>query len=229
MRILLKFPIRSRVNQFLNTLQLYDHFCHDWENVQVVVSFDKDDLSITGDFIDATKSMIRANVDFYAGEPQGKIAAVNRDMQHYNDWDILVLASDDMIPQQPWWDVFLREEMAEHFPDTDGVLFHNDGYIGRKLNTMCIMGRKYYDRFGYIYHPDYISLWCDNEFHEVAESAGKMIYFDSCLFKHEHYSRNSAVKMDALMKHNESFYRHDSLTFAKRKAQGFPLKSIFDK
>jgi hypothetical protein len=76
--------------------------------------------------------------------------------------------------------------MTEHYPDTDGVLWFNDGYQGNRLNTLCILGKKYYDRFNYIYHPDYISVWCDNEFMDVANLLGKQIYFDDIIIRHEH-------------------------------------------
>jgi hypothetical protein len=107
--------------------------------------------------------------------------------------------------------------------DLDRVLFFNDGYLGRKLNTMCIMGRKYYERFGYIYHPSYQSLWCDNEFMIVADKLDKQDYFDLCLFKHEHFSTNQAVKCDALMNHNQKFYHSDKRNFDKRQANNFDL------
>ena len=63
-------------------------------------------------------------------------------MDKAGEWDICVVASDDMIPQVRGWD----EELIEKMPkDLDHVLFYNDGYCGRKLNTMCIFGRKYYE------------------------------------------------------------------------------------
>jgi hypothetical protein len=54
-----------------------------------------------------------------------------------------------MMWQKKGWDKQLIEEMETNYPDTDGVLFHNDGYCQQRLNTMCILGRKYYKRFNY--------------------------------------------------------------------------------
>lgn len=222
MKILLKFPIRQRVNQFLNTLKLYADYCENPDNVTLIVSLDEDDEAAVKIAQNGLHPPFK-NYIFAFGEPQGKIAAVNRDVHLCKDWDILVLASDDMIPQVQGWDTILINEMAEHFPDTDGVLFHNDGYIGRRLNTMCILGRKYYERFGYIYHPSYKSLWCDNEFMEVADKLCKQDYFDLCLFKHEHFSTNQSVKPDALMKHNQKFFYLDKANYERRKRRNFDL------
>ena len=65
--------------------------------------------------------------------------------------------------------------MSFNYPDTDGVLWFNDGFQGNRLNTLCILGKKYYERFNYIYHPDYISLYCDEEQTNVARNMNKMV------------------------------------------------------
>jgi hypothetical protein len=76
--------------------------------------------------------------------------------------------------------------MKENYPDTDGVLWFNDGHQGNKLNTLCILGKKYYKRFNYIYQPEYKSLWADNEFTDVANLLEKQTYFSEVIIKHEH-------------------------------------------
>ena len=106
------------------------------------------------------------NVEFFYGNSKSKIEAVNADMDKVGDWDVLLLASDDMIPQVKNYDEIIIQKMNEFFPDTDGVLWFNDG--NRKdLNTLCILGKKYYNRLNYIYYPEYKSTWCDNEFTDV--------------------------------------------------------------
>jgi hypothetical protein len=86
---------------------------------------------------------------------------------------------------------------------------------------MCILGKRYYDRFGYIYHPSYKSLWCDNEFTEVAAGLGKHTYFGACLFRHEHASNNAASVADGLLLRNESFSGADHANYLNRRARGF--------
>ncbi|MFK5283673.1 hypothetical protein ACI3PL_29270, partial [Lacticaseibacillus paracasei] len=74
------------------------------------------------------------------------------------------------------FDELLRAYFLQFFRDFDGVLHLPDGKIKHELCTYSIMGRAYFERFGYIYHPDYTSLWCDNEFTEVAQILGKWAY-----------------------------------------------------
>ena len=91
-----------------------------------------------------------------------------------------------MIPVVKGYDTIIKNNMSKLYPDTDGVLWFNDGYQGNKLNTLCILGKKYYDRFGYIYNPEYISVWSDNEFMDVGNILGKQTYFDEVIIQHQH-------------------------------------------
>ncbi len=218
-KILVKFPSRGRAEKFMSTLHGYINLSND-KSIQYLISIDNDDIMMQ-DMEERFKN--EKNILVYSGVSIDKVHAINRDLHRVPRWDILVLASDDMICQQQGWDDILKKEMEEYFPDTDGVLFHNDGYLKSTLNTMVIMGRKYFNRFNYIYHPSYKSLWADNEFTDVAFALGKQKYFDKVLFKHEHFSNNRSVPQDQLMKKNESFYHSDKITFNKRKSINFGL------
>jgi len=82
------------------------------------------------------------------------------------------------------------------------------------------MGKKYYDRFGYIYHPSYISLWCDNEFTDVANMLKKQKYINECIIRHEHCIYMNHPR-DALCNRNEGSYMVDQQNYFRRKAEGF--------
>ena len=130
--------------------------------------------------------------------------------------------SDDMVCQVAGWDEVIRSAMEKYFPDLDGMLWFNDGYQDR-ISTLTIWGRKYYDRFGYIYHSDYSSLFCDEEQTQVAKRLGKLKYFDSVLFKHEHCINNQAVRRDKLYDRNERYYRMDEKVYKQRESNNFYL------
>lgn len=162
-------------------------------------------------------------------ETKGKIAACNSKIDEYDGpWDILMLISDDMIPKVKGWDQIIIDDMTKYYPDTDGVLFYNDGHNGRKLNTLAIMGRKYYERFGYIYNPKYKSLFADNEFMEVADALGKQTYIDRVIIEHQH-PFYYPEKNDDLYRKNNGYYLQDKLTYERRKANGFYLSKNLQK
>lgn len=219
--ILVKFPTRQRPYQFYQVLSRYIQLCSDKANTKFLITYDSDDLTMSNSAM--VKRLMDLNVELNPGQSRGKIHACNRGISLRSKWDILVLASDDMICQVNDWDEIIRAKMKELYPNKDGCLWFNDGYTGQKLNTMCILDREYYKRFGYIYHESYRSLWCDNEYTEVAQRLGKITYIDQVLFRHEHFSNNRQVASDELYKKNEALYYIDQQNYNLRKQQNFNL------
>jgi hypothetical protein len=162
------------------------------------------------------------NLSYFYGVSDNKIHAINRDIENYQNWDIVLLASDDMIPQVKGYDKIIVDKMKELYPDTDGVLFFNDGFKKNELNTLCILGKKYYERFNYIYNPEYRSTWCDNEFTQVANILKKQTYIDEVIIKHEHPDWGYG-KHDTIHRKNYQDVTHDRNTFLNREKINFGL------
>jgi hypothetical protein len=183
MKLLIKFPTRGRPEKFFEVLDMYYSFLSDIDKTIFQITIDEDDtLMNNNNVIDKLKNY--KNLFYNIGISKTKIHAVNRDII-VGDWDILLLASDDMIPIKNGYDDIIRKYMIDKYPDTDGVLWFNDG--NRKdLNTLSILGLKYYQRFNYIYNPDYKSLWADNEFMTVADILNKQTFYDEVIIHHQH-------------------------------------------
>lgn len=216
MNILIKFPTRGRPERFTRALDNYINLAANKDKISFLVSVDEDDPTITPEFIQATKSK-HPKIQVYIGKSQNKIHAINRDMEKAPPYDILLLASDDMVPECQAYDETIRNTMAIHFPDTDGVLWFNDGIQGPSLNTLCIIGKKYYDRFGYIYYPGYKSFYCDNEFTAKARQLKKQIYFDLILIRHLHVIKDMSLVDDTYIRNGDlSVYEQDRILFESR-------------
>jgi hypothetical protein len=211
MKIFIKYPTRSRPAKSIETLKRYIDLANDMNNIQILVSLDEDDATVTDEMYTA----LHPNIIVKRGQSDGKISAINRDIPDPETFDILLLASDDMIPNMHGYDDVIRDSMQQFFPDTDGVLFFNDGYVGYRLNTLVICGSKYYQRFGYIYYPEYKSLYCDNEFMDTAHRLGKQVYLNKVIIKHEHPA-NAAIQFDELYNKNEKFYAVDGSLYQSR-------------
>jgi hypothetical protein len=221
MKILIKFPTRGRKNKFFNVLKKYQNLASNINNLNFLISIDEDDIDMNNsDSLDILSSFKNCNV--VIGKSDSKIHAVNRDIEKVSDWDIILLASDDMIPQVKGYDEIIVNKMLENYPDTDGVLWFNDGYQGNKLNTLCILGKKYYERFGYIYFPEYKSTWCDNEFMSVANLLGKQTYFNEVIIKHEHPDWGFGGQ-DDIHKKNHIDLSYDMNLYNNRKLINFEL------
>ena len=164
----------------------------------------------------------------FTSSNHSKIEACNANMSEIDwEWDIVVLVSDDMIPQIQGYDDVIRNHMMAKFPNTDGILWCNDGTQSEKLNTLSILGRTMYERFGYIYNPEYKSLFCDTEFTDLCKSElkDKCMYIPYCIIRHEHPGTGFAQNMDALYTHNQRFWTEDMCTYIRRKV--YPVDVTF--
>lgn len=223
MRLLIKFPTRSRPEKFFEVLDKYIELLDEPENTSFLISCDDDDKTMNnpGVLERFSKYIEKNNLSIRFGKNKNKVEAINADMEG-QDFDILLLASDDMIPQESGYDSIIRQNFKKFFPDTDGVLWFNDGYQGNRLNTLCILGKKYYDRFGYIYHNSYVSLWCDTEFTEVSKILNRVKYIPHVVIKHEHPVW-LGQEWDDLQKKNDSFNNRDMENFKKRQEINFEI------
>jgi hypothetical protein len=220
MKILIKFPTRGRRDKFFNVLDMYYQLATNLDDIEFQITIDTDDESMNNYNV-LEKLKTYKNLKYDLGISKNKINAVNRDIT-IGDWDIILLGSDDMIPKVKGYDDIIRNKMTELYPDTDGVLWFNDGNQGNRLNTLCILGKKYYERFNYIYHPDYTSLWADNEFMDVANLLNKQTYFNDIIIRHEHpdvgFGQRDFVHFD-----NIKFDYIDKGIYIKRKENNFGL------
>jgi len=228
MKILFKFASRSRPQKCLLGINNILTNLIDRENYLIFITADKDDGTMYNkQFMGQLAPLIKggSKIEIHFGKSKNKIDAINRDMELIDErfkWDILVNFSDDMEFVVRGFDTVIRQMMTQNFPDTDGNLHFNDGFTGRTVSTMSIMGRVYYNRFGYIYHPAYKSLWCDVEYTDVASKLRKIQYFNEVIYKHNHPANIGGV-IDPQYQDTESFWKEDSDTYEKRKSKNFDL------
>ncbi len=220
MRLLIQFPTRARPIKFFEVLNMYRDFADNWGDVKVQVICNDDDESMNN--VDVGKRFLDyANISVIYARCSSKIQAVNYGLNDREDYDIILLASDDMLPKVRGYDSRIIEDMCKYFPNTDGVLWYNDGHKGDKLCSLSILGRKYFERFGYIYNPVYESFFCDNEFAEVAGALGKIKYSEDCIIEHAHPDYH-LCRTDKLYKYNLRYHGKDKQTYARRKKENFP-------
>ena len=246
MKILAQIPTYARPQKFLSCLKKYINTTSGRHEIFFNINCDVDDTTMNRSDIkemiqQAFSNQVRnAEVkwhDFFCGgavyyDPDTtKIGAVNANVDKVQmDWDIVIVISDDMIPHVEGWDDQIASAMMEHYPDLDGCVSFDDGYAEQgRLITFSILGRKLYDHFGYIYHPDYKSLYCDNEFTEEVKRLDKVTYIDRLIIKHEHYAQegnSNSGDMDLSAKKTLYFSGRDGLVYQERKRRGYPKERI---
>lgn len=219
--ILYKFTTRSRPARFKEALKtILDNVQS--KNFMVLVSIDDDDESMQNFLKNEWQE--HPNVVFISGVSENKIHAINRDVEladEYADWDILVNMSDDMHILSPKFEDVVRESFQDGL---DHFLHLPDGYANERIPSMSIMGRDYYNRFGFIYHPSYKSVWADNEAMDVAKQLGRWRYVNESVFTHHHPANVGSHLWDEQYQKTEAYDVHcaDNKTFESRKLAGFP-------
>lgn len=217
--LLIKYPTRSRPQQFKTILKQYVSKLSGKYKVKFIISMDNNDPTCNNqdmrNFLEMMKHSV--DLDYVYGESKNKIDACNRDIPS-DGWKVCILVSDDMTPKINGFDEIIMKDMEKHFPDYDGCLNYDcGGHAYPKVMVLSIVGNPYYNRFGYIYHPQYVSLFCDEEQTVVARSLNKIVDIDRQIITHDWKN----IK-DDLRKHTESFYKSDESIFQDRKSKGFP-------
>jgi hypothetical protein len=229
MKLLIKIPTRERGYKFLD---LYYENITDPET-RILLSIDED----------CPEPPPNRLLIVRRGKKVSKIEAINRDIHEFSDqFDILLVSSDDIDARGKGFDSVIIQDMKNAYPDGDGCLWYNtekfeenlklrtrgkggafgsDVYKTHWICMMPIMGMKYYKRFGYVYHPSYVSLWCDNEQTEVAKRLGRITCVNRSLLWHEHPTHGGNRKVDRMYLADAQNHDKDMANFMKRKALNF--------
>lgn len=219
MKILFKFPTRSRPEKFFATLNNIIENLTDLESYQISATVDSNDHTMNTPEIIERTSKLGVKMDW--GYSRGKIDACNRNVDMSYSWDILVLMSDDMWFLKKGFDEEIREDFRRN--GLDRLIHYHDGHATGLIVSIPVMGREYYNTYNYIYHPAYVSLFCDDELFAVASRTGKLIMSPRKIVEHRHHTWGFG-ESDAQLKHTESFYHIDYATFQRRKRQNFFIK-----
>jgi hypothetical protein len=216
MKILYKLATYGRPHMLKRTLDNIEGLSAS-DNFFILVTSDGDDKSM--DLFEGYETDSHVSIVRYPGRVT-KVQNMNRGIELVPEWDILVGMSDDMLFTVQGFDDVIRKS----FDNLDQCLHFPDGNR-RDLLTLPVMGRTYYERFGYIYHPDYISLWCDNEMMQVARMLNAYKFVDVDIVNHLHPEWGKG-KDDETYKEarDKGYYWADEATFNKRIAEKFGLQ-----
>lgn len=219
MKISIIHPSRNRPEMALKTF-------NNWLNkadfdFEYILSLDIDGLDGYGIFLDALvkrdkNSVTNIGVIIYNNN-KSAIDAINSAAKAATS-DLFIVVSDDTdCPEH--WDTLLLNELKGK---SDFCAKVDDG-LQPTLVTMPIMDRVYYERYGYIYHPDFLHLHCDEELTCVAIMTGKYIKLP-LLFRHMHYSTGLSQK-DELNVKNDATWAQGQATLDRHALNNFGIEN----
>lgn len=219
MTILFNFASRSRPDKFFETLDNIVRNCAS-NDYFIVCKLDEDDTTMTDAYV-RRKLLTYPKVIIKWGASTSKIHAINRDLNDGDlpKWDILINMSDDM----KWGTFGFDDIIRQHMPaNLDGFLHVPDDYAQDRVCTTSIIGYRYYQRDMFVYHPDYYSMFCDDEATIVAKQRGCYIHVPGIQLEHLHYTNMGKASKDALYRRNDT-YLADQKIFQERQRQNFNL------
>jgi hypothetical protein len=215
--LVFKYATRSRPQNFDRGIASIIDNLDDIDNYYIIVTCDENDTTMLNHHL---KYANNPKIKFVYGYSKNKIDAINRDFNHLpQNWGAIINMSDDMVFVKKGFDNIIRSDFSGN---SDLCLHYPDGYR-RDIITMSILGKTFFDRFGYIYHPNYTSLFCDDEQTSVAKILGKYKFIDNQIFIHKHPMNDNTVLFDNQYKHTESYFHIDQEVYRNRKANNFFL------
>ena len=178
--ITLIHPSRSRPQKSFETMKKWI-LKAGMKDLEIIVSLDNDDPAV-GQYQELYLAKgLPHPCTLIVGENKNAVGAINR-AARISQGTILIVVSDDTSCPANWGNRILRYTAGR----TDFVLKTQDG-IQPKMITMPITDRIYYQRDGYIYHPNFSHCWADRHFTEIAHKRGRVIT-KNIMFRHLHYS-----------------------------------------
>lgn len=209
MKISILHPSRSRPEMALKTIQKW--ISNADNTVEYILSLDTDEFSYDLNLLAGLPIQVLRGVNSNAVQAINRAAAVCTG-------DILIVVSDDTDCFEHWDTLLLKELEGK----SDFCVKTDDG-LQPTLITMPILDRVYYERYGYVYHPEFKHMHCDEELTCVALMTGKYIKLD-LLFPHNHYSTGKTL-MDGLNARNNSTWKHGQATLDAHAKNNFGIEN----
>lgn len=220
MKILYNFASKSRPEKFFQAIANI-RLMSATDNYEFCFKLDEDDPHLN-QYLEGLKHLNLLS-STKIGKSISKVHAINRDIPK-EGWNILINMSDDIRWTAWGFDDILRGDIGE-----DTFLHYPEPFADRQcliqnkppISVVSIMDKIYFDRFGYVYHKSYNSLWSDNEATEQARNLKRHKWVNKIIFSHDHPQAGKS-KMDEQYKRTESFYKTDMINFNRRRSMGFP-------
>lgn len=221
--ILFNFATRMRPTKFFSCLDNIKSLCT-IPGHRILVKADEDDFSMNQDWVKMLAKTYH-NVIMAYGTSGSKIAAINRNIpEHLDGVDIIVNMSDDLLFLEKGFDEIIYKDFTAYYPNFDGLLHYPDKFAGGRTCTHTIIGRRLYEQFGWMYHPDFLSVYCDNHLTDITRRMGKYTFINKKILEHMHPHAGLAA-WDSQYKATEhpDVYAKDKATYLRLKENNYGL------
>lgn len=161
------------------------------------------------------------------------VEGVNLAAKH-STGDILIVIADDQYPCEHWDTRIacvmpnLKVDGRDFIPTLLHVTTGTPDEFARQITPMPIMNRSLYEKWGYVFYPEYESMYADNDLCDHAKAEGVLAEARHLFFPHKHamFNENGWVKNPKLDEAYKAQNRLEAYTLGKeiynrRKASRF--------
>lgn len=209
MRITYNFASRERPDKFFacldNITSLSRH-----DDYEIIATLDVDDLSMCNPEV-RDKISTYPKVTAYFGISKSKIDAINKNLS-FATGQIICNHSDDMHFIKEGYDL----DILDAFKDFNGLVHFPDQQAGKRLITYAMMHKEYLEIDGWIYNPEFDSVYADNFQQDLAKRRDKYKFVEKKILEHRHAIWGYG-KPDSLLKKTENpiVYQKDRDTYRR--------------
>lgn len=212
-------PSRSRPQQAEATASKWISSAKSHNNIEYILSLDNDEDSDA--YEQAFGMLFSTAIQVVYHDNHSAIDAINNAAKLASG-NLLIVVSDDFDCPFHWDDALLTAlQDKEDFIVKTGDRCARVNYSQEWIITLPLMDRKYYERFGYIYYPEYQHMFCDTEMTHVADLLGRKITLD-INFPHNHYSL-LRTQPDEVSKKADKTWAQGEALYLKRISENFGL------
>lgn len=215
MKISIIHPSRNRPKMAFDTIKEWIGKAKNPENLQYILSIDTDESM--KDQYTSYVAPYKGTVGICESDNRSAIDAINNAVQWCNH-DLFVVVSDDFECPTHW-----DEQLAQLLEDKKDYVVKTQDGTQPWIITLPIMDRTYYNRFGYIYYPEYRHMFCDTEMSHVGALLGRTIT-TTLVFPHRHYT-TGAMRKDAVNERNDSTWTQGEQLYLERLKTSFGIEN----
>lgn len=197
--------------------QAHDHWmslADDPKSIEYAISLDTSDNTVE-DYKNTFKDV---DVKILIYPNRSIVDAVNNGAK-WASCDIFVVVSDDFEAFQGW-----DTAIIERLDINRAELLHTFDTIQNNVCTLPILTKKYYELFGHIYHPHYISMFADDDMTECAKLVNGYVEAFDLTFAHNHWVNGKNPNDKTYDRENsKTAWEVGKRMFQQRKARRFDL------
>jgi hypothetical protein len=217
--ITLLHPSRGRADQAKETANYWYHRASDPTKVEYILSVDNSDPK-KWDYRDRFAEILFPNKKFLINDNETVVQATNHAAKQSNG-EILVYLSDDFHCPKGWDNLIHNRTKDLNKP---WLLKVDDCYqaFNKDVLTIPIMNRALYSALNYFWHPEYRSMFVDQDLYYVAKNMNALVNAADLRFEHMHPVAGKGKHDETYARSNQNWNQGKEL-YARRQRQNFPL------